>query len=222
VIVVAMGYTRQGVSIGLIMAGLAFYARTGSVLRFAGYGAVAATFQKTAVVALPLVAAANERGRCVNILVAVVMTYLLYNIFLAQSVGRLVTNYIDARYQAEGAGIRVAMSVLPAALFLVRSRQLEFSERERRMWRNFSIAAFGFLFLLVVIRSSAAVDRLALYTIPLQVAVLSRPRSVFASEGFGRVLVIAYAATVQFTWLVYAHHARYWVPYQFWPFGGPG
>ena len=29
------------------------------------------------------------------------MTYLLYNFFLPQSVGRLVTNYIDARYAAE-------------------------------------------------------------------------------------------------------------------------
>jgi hypothetical protein len=40
------------------------------------------------------------------------------------------------------------------------------------------------------------------------------------SEGFGTLLIIAYAAAVQFTWLTYAHHARYWVPYQFWPFGG--
>src|SRR5207342_498444 len=106
-------------------------------------------------------------------------------------------------------GIRVAMSILPAGLFLIRSRQLGFSERERRVWRNLSYAAFAFLFLLIVVRSSAAVDRLALYTIPLQVAVLSRPRSVFSTEGFGRFVVLAYAAVVQFTWLNYAHHARY-------------
>jgi len=40
------------------------------------------------------------------------------------------------------------------------------------------------------------------------------------SEGFGTVLVIIYMAAVQFTWLVFAHHATYWIPYQFWPFGG--
>ena len=220
VIVVAIGYTRQGVSIGLIMAGLAAYSRTGSVLRFAAYVAVAATFHKTAIVALPLVAVANERGRFINLLIAAALTYLFYNFFLSASVGRLVTNYIDARYAAEGAGIRVAMSVVPATLFFLRSRHLGFSERERHIWRNLSIAAFGFLFLLVVIQSSAAVDRLALYTIPLQLAVLSRPKSIFTAEGFGTFLVIAYAAAVQFTWLTFAHHARYWVPYHFWPFGG--
>jgi hypothetical protein len=171
------------------------------------------------VVALPLIALANERGRFAGLLIAIAATYLFYQFFLSASVGRLVTNYIDARYAAEGAGIRVAMSVLPAGLFLLRSRSLGYTEQERRVWRNLSIAAFVFLFLLVVVRSSAAVDRLALYTIPLQAAVLSRPRSVFASEGFGRFLVIAYAAVVQFTWLTYAHHARFWVPYQIWPFG---
>ena len=220
VIVVAMGYTRQGVAIGVILAGLASYIHTGSVLRFAAYVAVAATFHKTAVVALPLVALANERGRLVNLLVAAAITYLFYNFFLSASVGRLVTNYIDARYAAEGAGIRVAMSVLPAALFLMRSHELGFTERERRLWRNLSFAAFAFLILLITTNSSAAIDRLALYTIPLQVAVLSRPRSVFATEGFGTFLVIAYAAAVQFTWLSFAHHARFWVPYQLWPFGG--
>jgi len=220
VIVVAMGYTRQAVAIGLIMAGLATYAKSGSMLRFAVYVAAAATFHKTAVVALPLIALANERGRFAGLLVAVAATYLFYQFFLSASVGRLVTNYIDARYAAEGAGIRVAMSVFPAALFLIRSRSLGYTERERRVVRNLSLAAFLFLFLLIVVRSSAAVDRLALYTIPLQLVVLSRPRSVFASEGFGTFLVLAYSALVQFTWLTYAHHAHYWVPYQFWPFGG--
>jgi hypothetical protein len=220
VIVVAIGYTRQAVSIGLIMAALASYSRSGSVLRFAAYVALAATFHKTAVVALPLVAVANERGRMTGLLIAAALTYLLYTFFLSPSVGRLVTNYVDARYAAEGAGIRVAMSVVPAVLFLIRSRQLGFSERERRLWRNLSFAALGFLVLLVVVQSSAAVDRLALYTIPLQLAVLSRPRSVLASEGLGTALVIVYAAAVQFTWLSYAHHARFWVPYHFWPIGG--
>lgn len=220
VIVVAMGYSRQGVAISLIMAGLASYLKNGSVLRFAIYVALATTFHKTAIAALPLVAVANERGRIAGFLVAVGTTYLLYNFFLSGSVSRLATNYVDARYAAEGAGIRVAMSVVPAALFFIRWRHLEFSERERRVWRNLSIAAFAFLFLLVVVHSSAAVDRLALYTIPLQMVILSRPRSVFTAEGFGTALIIVYAAAVQFTWLNYAHHARFWVPYHFWPFGG--
>jgi hypothetical protein len=111
------------------------------------------------------------------------------------------------------------MCVVPAVLFLLRSRKLGFTEIERRVWRNLSFAALGFLVLLFILPSSVVVDRLALYTIPLQLAVLSRPKSMYAAEGLGKALVIAYAAAVQFTWLNFAVHARFWVPYQFWPFG---
>ena len=219
VIVVAMGYTRQAVSIGLIMAGLVTYFRTGSLIRFAVFVLFAATFHKTAIVAVPLVAFGNERGRVINVLVALAITYLLYYLFLSATVGLLVTNYIDRRYGSEGAGIRVAMSVVPALLFLARRRLMGFSDRERAVWRNMSLAALGCLLLLLLTPSSTAVDRLALYVIPLQLAVLSRPRSIMTSEGFGTILIIFYAAAVQFTWLNFAHHASYWLPYRLWPFG---
>ena len=162
VIVVAMGYTRQGVAIGLVMAGLASYFRTGSVIRFAVYALAAATFHKTAVVALPLIAAANERGRIVTLLMVAAITYFAYNIFLAPSVGRFVTNYIDTRYQSEGAGIRIGMSVVAAVFFLLRSKHMGFVERERRVWRNTSLAAIACAVLLFVLPSSAAVDWLCL------------------------------------------------------------
>jgi len=220
VIVVAMGYTRQAVAIAFIMAGLASYFRNGSVLLFAVYALAAAMFHKTAVVALPLIAIANERGRIINFLVVCALTYVTYHLFLSTSVGRLVTNYIDARYAAEGAGIRIAMNLVPAGLFLIRSRQLGFPERERRVWRNLALVACALLPMLYLLPSTAAVDRLALYIIPLQLAVLSRPRIAMVSERLGTVLIVFYAATVQFTWLTYAHHARFWVPYHFWPFIG--
>jgi hypothetical protein len=220
VIVVAMGYTRQAVAIAFIMAGIASYFRNGSVLLFAVYALAAATFHKTAVVALPLIAVANERGRIVNLLVAGALTYLTYQLFLSSTVSRLVTNYIDARYAAEGAGVRIAMNLVPAVLFLIRSRRLGFPERERRVWRNLALVACALLPMLLLLPSSAAVDRLALYIVPLQLAVLSRPRIVMVSERLGTVVIICYAAAVQFTWLTYAHHARYWVPYHFWPFIG--
>ena len=220
VIVVAMGYTRQAVAIAFIMAGMASYFRNGSVLRFAAYVLVATTFHKTAVVALPLMAVANERGRIVSLFVVAALTYATYHLFLSATVSRLVTNYIDARYASEGAGIRVTMNLVPALLFLTRSRQLGFPERDRRVWRNLALVAGALAPMLLLLPSSTAVDRLALYVIPLQLAVLSRPRALGVSERFGTVLIVFYAAAVQFTWLTFAHHARYWVPYHFWPFIG--
>ena len=73
---------------------------------------------------------------------------------------------------------------------------------------------------LLVSPSSTAVDRIALYMMPLQLIVLPRFVFLFQSRQVGRLVVILYAAAIQFTWLNFATHAQYWVPYQFFPLGG--
>lgn len=216
IIVVAMGYTRQAVAIGILMSGLAAVHRGASTLRFAVYIAFAALFHKTAVVALPLVVFSSEKNKVVNILTGLVATYIFYTSFLADSVDNFVRNYVYAHYSSQGAAIRVAMNIVPATLFLFFRRRLGFSDREQRIWFFHSAAAFGLLALLIVLPSSTAVDRLALYIMPLQMAVLSRVPNVVGSR-LGTILVVLYSLAVQFVWLNFATHAKYWVPYKVYP-----
>jgi len=212
--VVAMGYSRQAVAIGFLMAGLAAVARGASPLRFALYILGGALFHKTVVVALLLVAFASRRNRLLNTVALLAAFVLFYDMFLAESVDQFVRNYIETQYSSQGAAIRIAMSILPATLFLLMPKRFGFSPREEQIWRNFSIVAFGLLGLLFVLPSSTVVDRLALYIIPLQLVILARvPRALFRGA-IGRVVVVAYCFAVQFAWLNYATHAQYWLPYR--------
>jgi hypothetical protein len=217
VVVVAMGYTRQAVAIGLLMAGLAAVQRGDSTLRFAGYVAVAALFHKTAVVALPLVIFAGRRNFILNMIVGVSLMFLFYNLFLERSVGLLARNYLGSSYSSQGATIRITLNLVPAILFLIKQRAFGFEQRERRIWRYFSYAACVFPIALVLSPSSTAVDRLALYIMPLQVVILSRIPQAFRLPNLGRVMVVAYSALILFIWLTYAKHAEYWLPYQIYP-----
>ena len=217
VIVVAMGYTRQGVAIGIIMAGLASLQRGGSLPRFAVYVAFAALFHRTAVAVFPLVVFAADRNRLLNLLAGVAVSILLYDLFLADSVDQFVSNYIVREYNSQGAAIRVVMNLVPATIFLLFKTRFRYLPRDENMWRNFSLAAWLFLGLLLVVPSSTAVDRLALYIIPLQLAVLSRLPRAFGSSGLLRLGVMAYSGLVLFVWLTFAKHADYWLPYQFYP-----
>jgi hypothetical protein len=224
IIVVAMGYTRQGVAIGLIMAALTAFERQ-KMIQFILYIVVAVTFHKTAVIILPLVALTATRHRAVIALVVAVMGYFLYGRFLAGGVDKLLTNYIEAEYSSQGAAIRVAMSLVPAALFLLFWKRFDLSDQQRKLWRNFSYAAFILLGGLFVLPSSTAIDRIALYIIPLQLAVLSRLPDAFPHRDGERnaqlvVGVILYSAVIQFVWLNFANHAEYWVPYHFYPLIG--
>ena len=217
IIVVAMGYTRQAVAIGILMAGLASVERGASVQRFTLYVLGAVLFHKTAVVVLPLVIFAGHRNAMINAIAGLAAAFLLYDVFLAGSVDTLVRNYIQAQYTSQGAAIRVVMSLVPAALFLWQMKRFGYSDRERRVWRNFSYAACALMLLLFVLPSSTVVDRLALYILPLQMTILARAPIAFGSPNFGRAFVALYAAVVQFVWLNFATHSDYWVPYKFFP-----
>lgn len=220
VIVVAMGYSRQGVAIGIIMAGLAVLDRT-SLMRFAIYIFFAAAFHKSAIVVLPLVALSAVRHRIVMIGLLAMLAVLLYYFFIQASFDRMVTNYVEAEYNSQGAAIRVSMNLLPAAIFLLYPQRFNLPEQQRKLWRNFSIAALISLALLFYLESSTAVDRLALYLIPLQLAVLSAVPEAFGTKGKPNgqyiALVIAYSAAIQFVWLNYAAHADDWIPYRLFP-----
>lgn len=217
IVVVAMGYTRQAVAIGILMAGLASVEKGGSVVKFSIYVAAAALFHKTSVVVLPLVIFAWKRNKFLNALAGAAGCFLLYDLFLAESVEGFVQSYIETEYSSQGAAIRVAMNFVPAVCFLILRKRLQFAPTEERMWYYFSLASLAMPILLLVLPSSTVVDRLALYLIPLQIAVLPRIQYLFRGRQLGKVIVVAYSAAVLFIWLNFAAHADLWLPYRLYP-----
>ncbi|HEY0312448.1 MAG TPA: EpsG family protein [Allosphingosinicella sp.] len=220
VIVVAMGYTRQAVAIGFILAGLANFDRK-PIWHFGIYLLLAAAFHKSAVVIAPLVALTATRNRLVTGLVIMASAALVYYLFVQASVDRLMINYVTAEYGSGGAAFRVPMNIPPALLFLLFQRRFAVNDQERKLWRNFSLAALLALAGLVLTDSAAAVDRLALYLIPLQMFVLGRLPTAFADKGRSNVqlvlFVVLYSATIQFVWLNWADNSWAWLPYKFIP-----
>jgi hypothetical protein len=217
VIVVAMGYTRQAVAIGLLLAGLAGIHQH-SIFRFGVYIAFAALFHKSAIVVLPLVGLSVVRQRGPAALMILVLGIFLYYAVLQSALDTLMSNYEEARLESEGAGIRVAMNLVPAVLFLLFGKRFGLHPDEMRLWRIFSFAALAMLPLLFLLESSTAVDRLALYLLPLQLFVLARLPFALSptvrANGQVVLLVIAYSALVQFIWLNYAANAANWIPYK--------
>lgn len=220
VTVVAMGYTRQGTALGLAMLGLVGLADR-KTLRFVLLVALAATFHKSALILMPLAILAGTKRKIWTVIWVVLSTVLFYLLLLADSVEILQKNYIEAEYQSEGAALRLAMNAMPAVLFLLFRHKFVMPQTDRVFWTWMSLGALGFVVLLVVSPSSTAVDRLALYWIPLQLFVLSRlPDAIGKPNGLNSRWVygvVVYSAVVLFVWLFFATHAKHWLPYQFYP-----
>ncbi len=83
------------------------------------------------------------------------------------------------------------------------------------------MAIFALCCVPLVVISSAATDRVALYFIPVQIYVFSR-LPVIVSEPYSRAvmvaIIVAYYFMVQFVWLNFASHSHAWLPYQMYPF----
>jgi hypothetical protein len=223
VIVLGMGYTRQGVALGLAMVGMVALANK-NTRGFVLWVALGALFHKSAVVLIPLGMLATPGRRLWSVLWVGAAGLALYATLLRDSVDNLVTNYIDAQYQSQGALVRVVMNVVPAVILLWYRKRFSWGTAERNLWTMMAWMAFGSVAWLSLSASSTAVDRLALYLIPLQLYVFSRLPDLLARGGPGKRLwvraVIVYYALVQLVWLLFAVNVFAWLPYKFYPLQG--
>lgn len=213
-LVVAMGYSRQGVAIGILLAGLAAVSRDRSFIKFVVYVGAATMFHSSALLVLPVALFGADRSKVLNVALIALFGAAFYFSFVAANVDRYMVEYVENKYDSQGALIRVVMCVVPALIFFAGGKRMGFSEFEHGLWRNFSVAALLLLVALYLARSSTAVDRLALYVLPLQIAVLSRLPRMLGASIIPRLMVIAYMAMVMAVWLNFATHAVNWIPYR--------
>jgi hypothetical protein len=220
VIVVAMGYSRQGVALGLIMPGLLALER-GRLRPFLLAMGAAATFHSTALVMLafvvPAVPGRSLAMRALRLLLLLIVGGALVQTFLAARVEGLVGGYIEAEYQSEGAAIRVAMNLLPGMLLVLWPKRFELTKQQLRLWRAMAFTSLACAVALVLLpANSTAVDRIALYVIPLQLVVGSR---LPGTQLFGLsprqllLAVLGFCVAVELVWLNFATHASGWLPY---------
>jgi hypothetical protein len=220
VTVVAMGYTRQGVAIGIAMIAMTALGQ-GRAIHFLLWIVFACTFHKSAIILLPLAVLASSKRRIFILFWVGAASILLFILMVQEALSFLMGGYIEDAMQSSGAAIRIAMNAVPAVLFLMFRKRFQLTEEQHSFWSWMSWSALLLVGLLAISPSSTAVDRIALYWIPLQLFVLSRLPNALGRHNGNNLLwvsaVVGYSAAVHFVWLVFADTAFAWVPYQFYP-----
>jgi hypothetical protein len=221
-IVVGMGYTRQAAAIGCAMLGLIALG-DGRRRKFVVWVLLAATFHKTAVVLLPIAALSATHNRIWTYTWVGITAAIGSWLFLHDTSDTLWVNYVESDYRlaAQGASTRVAMDVVPSLLFIAFRRRLSAGEQERKLW--FWIAIISLICIPLLNFSATAVDRMALYLIPIQLIVFGRLPTLAKTTNIRTQMVLGimvYYVAVQFVWLNYAQTAFAWLPYQIYPLAG--
>lgn len=176
----------------------------------------------SAVLLLPLAALATARNRLVAVAWGLGSLGLGYWLFLQDAAEGLYKNYVEAEYQSSGALVRLAMNLVPAVILLLWRRRFRFSTGERRLWILFALVSLALFGVFLVSPASTAVDRIALYMLPLQLVVFAHLPDVLTNPkekdvGPMVLAVVGFYGLVQFVWLNFADHAFAWVPYRFYP-----
>lgn len=217
IIVVGMGYTRQAAALGFLLAGMANFDRS-RIVYFSVMCLLAVTFHKSAIVMLPVGLLALNHNRLVTFGLLLLLGAGLYYVFVQSSMDRLVQNYVTAVQSSQGAMMRVMMCVPPAMLLLAAGRRFRFTPDQARLYRNFAIAALVALAALLIGLPSTAVDRLALYILPIQMVVMARLVALFPQDQQSAFMlavgIVGLYGLVLYVWLNYAINAQAWIPYQ--------
>lgn len=219
VTVVSLGYTRQSVAIGFLMLGFTYLQErrlTPFILLLLAGSLFHTTVLFMAILCLPLFRTNNPFQRLFQLALVSISIYAIGQAFFASRVERLFLGYIVNEYSSQGAYIRCALNFLPSILVLLFPKSLHLTYSERTIWKTVSILSLLCTLLLFLFPSnSTAIDRIALYFIPVQLAILSRVPYLFARpHTYIILLLIAINALILFVWLNFANNAFAWLPYQ--------
>ena len=214
IIVVSMGYTRQGVAVGLVMWGLASLERK-KFIYFLVFIALATSFHKSAVLMIAFGMFTQGKGKLFKAVAVVVAGIGIWLSFVEESSSTLWKNYVEEEMKSEGARIRVILNFIPAVLLLAFRKKWKAYFRDYTLWVMVALASI--VSVVAVQFASTAVDRMALYFIPIQIVVYARLPFLakeILSPKTTTILIVLFYALIMFVWLNYATNARYWVPYR--------
>ena len=217
-IVVGMGYSRQAVALGLVMIGI-ISLKQERVIFFIFWTLIATTFHNSAILMLTIAGLTSQRNKFKVLALLLLIMFLSYEFLLAKQFTRMIHIYVERDItSSDGALIRLSMNLIAGITFLSTRKRLDMLPQEKRLWSIISLCIILMWFAYFLTGLSTALDRMALYFIPLQIVIASHLPDIFGSRGRknngGVFTVLFYFAIVQFIWLNFAGHAPYWLPYQ--------
>lgn len=220
-IVVSMGYSRQGVALSFALIGLVALGR-GRFIWFAFWIVIAASFHRSAVVLIGIALLKMDFRKIWNLPILLAVVLFMYVAFLEDQTDHLITQYIENEMQSDGALVRLLMNLVPAILFVKHRKKFAISQGEHKTYMIMSLISIGaFLAFVVGLVPSTAVDRMALYIIPIQLFVFSNLPDSLGDSNSQKAnitfIILLYYALALFVWLNFANFSHWWLPYRIFP-----
>ncbi len=216
IIVISMGFVRQGLAIAIFMYAIT-YIRKQKYVKFLFWIFIASTFHISALAFMPLVLFQYLQKKIISLFLILVplfgIFYLNYQLIISK-----FENYFLSEMVSDGAFIRSIMNLIPAVIFIIFIKKFKISKSEKYFWTQISFVSILFSVILTLYPNYTIIDRIGYYLIALQIFVFTFLPSVFGNpfkkNKFWVISVISYYFLVLFVWQNFADHNYAWIPYK--------
>jgi len=223
VFIVAMGYTRQSIAIGILMTSYALYINkkyiASLILSF-----IAVFFHKTALFGMFVVAFSivlsyknqlNLKYYFALLIISIGIISISYLFLFKPYQEYFITTYIFGGMESKGAYPRLLLNAI-AGFLAISDFIKEPKNKDVIIFKTMSFFSLFFIFL-VPIFGSTTIDRLSLYLYPLQFYAYSffvyniKNKS---SKFFFYYTIMCLYLLILVVWLLFAVHREAWIPYK--------
>ena len=216
IIVVSMGYTRQSAALGFIMWGLVDL-MNGKKSKYYLSIIAAVLLHKAALIMILFGVFSKTRisNKITKKDYFIISLIIVFVSAIYPTIEHMVYYYItNTQMNSSGALIRVSMSATAAIVFFIFKKRWGIAYKDSNLWNLFSI--FVLLLLPLVFVVSTAVDRIAIYLLPMQIVIFPRVLVLISNHNTRHLFLVSiltmYALTL-YVWINYATHSVYWLPY---------
>ena len=220
IMVVAMGYTRQSVAIGISLLAFAVLQK-GQFYRSVLLIILASTFHRSGLFYLfaPLLYTfqSGKYNKFTKFLITIPIGFYFVDQFIISKFAIFQFSYLEQNLTSAGAYIRIILLIIPSIIYLLNLKKFKISNIYKKIFSVMAFTSFLALIGLTIEFSSTAVDRLALNLLPLQIVVASyMPDSgiLKIDKLPWKIFIILIAFAVMTIWLIYAVHSFCWIPYK--------
>jgi len=213
VIVVGMGYTRQAVAIGFLMYGFKFLIQ-GNNLFFVFLVLLASSFHKPALIFIAFTLLKPGGGKFKLLFGIFLLIGFVGVALIIETAETYYLHYVEENMESAGAQIRIYLNVLPAFILFLYWKKWNIYFKDRWIWAVMALLSLVSAFFVEI--ASTAVDRIALYFIPLQLVVWSRfpiLANLRKMRNFILFLIIFLYSSVLFVWMFFGVFSNKWIPY---------
>ena len=213
--VVAMGYHRQALSVAFFMLGL-LYLNKNSFIKYSLFIFIGTMFHFSGFFLFIFEIFINKKINLLKVIFVVLIIFISVFVFIGTEIIFISLGRYLNSYNSSGATLRLFMSLIPSLIFLFFYKKFKFDFNENLL-KSLSYFTIFLFFLMLVLNSSAIIDRFGIYLIPLQMIIWSNFINLFENKKNSNNFIFYFISLAYFVvlilWIHFGDYSMWWLPY---------